>query len=90
MMDPTSPESKMFCKPQEKLENAIMVGLRKFEGIDIPALEGEFGIDFKKRYGYILDKYGAFEFFEWVGTRLKLSRDAIPICNTILAEFIGV
>jgi len=75
------------CPPQERLENAIIFGLRKAEGIQIPALESEFGIDFRARYGHILRKYEG-EYLIWQGETLQLSEQAIPLSNSILAEFL--
>jgi oxygen-independent coproporphyrinogen-3 oxidase len=71
----------------EQLENAIIFGLRKAEGIEIPAIEATFGIDFQKQYGKILDKYGN-EFLEIRDNRLLLRESAIPVSNAILAEFL--
>ena len=75
------------CPPQERLENAIIFGLRKAEGIHIPALESEFGIDFKARYSHILRKYEG-DYLIWRGEALQLSERAIPLSNSILAEFL--
>lgn len=76
------------CSSQEQLENAIIFGLRKTAGIDVRALEKRFGINFMARYGWILSKYP--EFLLMNKNRLRLARQAIPVSNTILAEFIDV
>jgi oxygen-independent coproporphyrinogen-3 oxidase len=76
------------CSSQEQLENAIIFGLRKAEGIHIPALEREHGIDFGKRYWRIMEKYRG-DFLEILeNNRLVLTERAIPLSNTILAEFL--
>lgn len=75
------------CPPQEQLENAIIFGLRKAEGIDVPALERQYGVSFQDRYGAVLAKYWP-EFLRFDGERLVLDERAIPLSNGILAEFL--
>jgi oxygen-independent coproporphyrinogen III oxidase len=83
--DPLAGESAL-CPMHERLENAIIFGLRKTEGLDISALESEFGIDFHQKYSAVLKKYeGAFLVFDH--ERLKLTEQAIPVSNAILADF---
>lgn len=77
---------KASCPPQERLENAIIFGLRKAEGIDITALEREFQLDFRQRYADVLKKYEG-NFLAWHGNVLRLTERAIPLSNSILSEF---
>jgi oxygen-independent coproporphyrinogen-3 oxidase len=88
LADPLAGEQTV-CPPEERLENAIIFGLRKAEGIDISALEAEFQIDFRQRYAPVLQKYeGAF--LTWAGNnRLRLTERAIPLSNAILSEFMA-
>jgi len=80
---------QLSCPPQERLENAIIFGLRKAQGIHIPSLEKEFGIDFRQRYQNILQKYSP-TFLQEQDEYLQLTLQAIPISNTLLAEFMEV
>jgi oxygen-independent coproporphyrinogen III oxidase len=75
------------CPAHEQLENALIFGLRKADGIDIPTLEAQFHFDFRQRYGKLLERYEA-DFFEWQGERLSLKESAIPMSHTVLAEFL--
>lgn len=75
------------CSPDEQLENALIFGLRKAEGIEIAALENTFNISFTKQFGHILTKYQP-EFLEIQAGRLILKESAIPVSNAILAEFL--
>ncbi len=79
---------KYSCPPAHRLENAIIFGLRKAEGIDLAALEREFDIDFRQQYAAILRKYGA-DYFDFSGERLKLKLSAIPVSNAVLSEFLS-
>jgi oxygen-independent coproporphyrinogen-3 oxidase len=74
------------CPPKERLENALIFGLRKATGIHVPSLEAEFGIDFRQRYGEILSRFAP-NYLSWAGEHLQLTEAAIPLSNTILAEF---
>lgn len=76
------------CPPQERLENALIFGLRKTEGVDIQALETEFNIDFRKQFGSVLYKFQPDGFLHLENNRLTLPTQAIPVSNSILAEFI--
>lgn len=78
---------KAVCPPQERLENAIIFGLRKAEGINIPALEREFQMDFRQRYAEVLTKFEG-DYLIWRGDYLTLVERAIPLSNAILAEFL--
>ncbi len=74
------------CSDQERLENAIIFGLRKTDGIDVKALGKRHGFEFMERYGWILAKYPDHLLMD--RGRLRLDRRAIPVSNAILAEFI--
>jgi oxygen-independent coproporphyrinogen-3 oxidase len=74
------------CPADEQLENTLIFGLRKAEGVDLEALERTFQIDFQKQYGHVLQKYGGF--LEIENGRLILKESAIPISNAILVEFL--
>lgn len=75
--------------PQEALENAIIFGLRKTEGIDIKQLEDRHDIDFFNTYGHILEKFKHDNVFIQEENTLRLTQSAIPISNHILCEFLS-
>jgi oxygen-independent coproporphyrinogen-3 oxidase len=75
------------CTEAERLENALIFGLRKAEGVNIADVESDFGISFGQRYGHILEKYRG-DFLEIQGDYLRFLESAIPVSNAILAEFL--
>jgi len=79
-----------LCSTQEKLENTLIFGLRKTEGVHIPSLERRFNLNFMDRYGWILQKYACHNFFKFNDDYLTLTRGAIQLSNVVLAEFIEV
>jgi oxygen-independent coproporphyrinogen III oxidase len=91
LANPTCGE-RHVCSRAEQLENALIFGLRKAEGVDIAALEEQYGIDFEQRFRPVLDKYipdGFLLYETGNGKRLMLSEKAIPVSNAILAEFLS-
>ncbi len=76
------------CPPETQLENAIIFGLRKAEGIRISALEAAYGIDFQARYGHIVRRFSP-DYLRQIEDRLVLTDRAIPLSNAILAEFLN-
>jgi oxygen-independent coproporphyrinogen-3 oxidase len=86
LANPLAGESQ-DCPPCERLENAIIFGLRKSSGIHIEALEREFELDFRKKYAPVLKKYQG-EYLELQGDWLILKESAIPVSNAILADFL--
>lgn len=76
------------CSPQEQLENAFILGLRKREGVFIPALEEQYGFRFIQRYGKALERYFENGYLSLENGVLRLQLKAIPVSNEILALFI--
>lgn len=71
---------------QQILEEAIFLGLRKINGVDIEEINKKYGIDFKEKYAKILKKYG--DYFIKTEKGYALTLDGILVSNEILAEFI--
>ncbi|WP_373532058.1 radical SAM family heme chaperone HemW [Vampirovibrio sp.] len=86
LANPLAGESQA-CPPSEKLENAIIFGLRKSSGIHLHTLEQEFEIDFKEKYADVLKKYQG-QYLELQEGWLILKESAIPVSNAILADFL--
>ncbi len=76
------------CSREEQLENAFIFGLRKRSGVSIAVLEARYGFDFNTTYAKRLSRY--FETGLLIRDRdtLRLSPEAIPVSNTILADFL--
>ncbi|MEB3287107.1 MAG: radical SAM family heme chaperone HemW [Vampirovibrionales bacterium] len=77
------------CPSEEQLENAIIFGLRKSDGINITSLERQFQFNFFERYGWIFEKYSDTDWLVCSNGNVRLSRKAIPLSNNILADFLG-
>jgi oxygen-independent coproporphyrinogen-3 oxidase len=75
---------------QERLEEALFMGLRLTEGLDLPAISGKHGIDIWSRYGQDLTPYvTAGLLVHEAGLRLALTRRGMLVANEVMAVFIG-
>jgi oxygen-independent coproporphyrinogen-3 oxidase len=87
LADPIGHQTTTPVTPEDRLEEALMLGLRRRDGVEIAAIEAEFGISFEARYGPILKKYAPEGWLTLTDGRLRLSRSAIPLSNELLSEF---
>ena len=75
---------------EERLEEALFMGLRLTEGLDLERLSRRHGIDIWERYGQDLARYVT---AGWLvhesGRRLALTRNGMLLANDVMAVFIG-
>jgi len=75
---------------EERLEEALFMGLRVTEGLDLALLSGRHAIDIWARYGQDLTPYvTAGLLVHEPGRRLALTRDGMLLANDVMAVFIG-
>jgi len=75
---------------EERLEEALFMGLRLAEGLDLPSMNRRHGIDIWERYGQDLAPYvSAGLLIHEPGRRLALTRDGMLLANDVMAVFIG-
>jgi oxygen-independent coproporphyrinogen III oxidase len=74
----------------EQLEEALFMGLRLTEGLDLADLRRRHGIDIWARYGQDLTTYvSAGWLLHEPGRRLALTRSGMLLANDVMAVFIG-
>lgn len=74
----------------EQLEEALFMGLRLVEGLDLAAMAARHGVDVWQRYGVALAPFietGAV--VHDPGRRLRLTRKGMLLANSVMAVFIG-
>jgi oxygen-independent coproporphyrinogen-3 oxidase len=75
---------------EERLEEALFMGLRLTEGLDVARVRRQHGIDIWDRYGQDLARYVT---AGWLlhdpGRRLALTRNGMLLANDVMAVFIG-
>lgn len=86
IQNPLKKEFEQKISEQERLEEAVFLGLRKITGINIEEINQKFKIDFNQKYVKILDKYK--EFFTATKNGIALNQNGILVSNNILSEFI--
>jgi oxygen-independent coproporphyrinogen-3 oxidase len=74
----------------ERLEEALFMGLRLSDGLDIVQMRQQHGIDIWERYGQDLASYvSAGLLIHEAGRRLALTRNGMLLANDVMAVFIG-
>ena len=75
---------------EERLEEALFMGLRLADGLDLNHLHRRHGIDIWERYGQDLSSYvSAGLLIHEPGRRLALTRDGMLLANDVMSVFIG-
>jgi oxygen-independent coproporphyrinogen-3 oxidase len=75
---------------EERLEEALFMGLRLSDGLDLAALRRVYGVDVVDRYGDELQRFVEAGFVEHrEGGRLALTRPGMLVANEIMMVFIG-
>ncbi len=75
---------------EERVEEALFMGLRVSEGLDLESVRRDHGIDIWDRYGPDLAPYvTAGLLVHEPGRRLALTRDGMLLANDVMAVFIG-
>jgi oxygen-independent coproporphyrinogen-3 oxidase len=76
--------------PDERLEEALFMGLRLTDGVDVAAVEQQHGIDIWLRYGPDLAPYvDAGLVHHEARRRLALTRRGMLLANEVMSVFIG-
>jgi len=76
--------------PAEQLEEALFMGLRLTEGLDLQAIHEKWGVDVLARYGDDLAPFLEEGLAQVTPNgRLRLSRNGMLVANEIMVAFIG-
>jgi oxygen-independent coproporphyrinogen-3 oxidase len=74
----------------ERYEDALFMGLRLAEGLDLPVIEARYGSDVWGRYGHELARaVDAGLLVHEPGRRIRLTRAGMLVANDVMAVFIG-
>jgi oxygen-independent coproporphyrinogen-3 oxidase len=72
----------------ERLEEALFMGLRLAEGVDLRALAARYGTDAWARFGPSLAPFVDEGLVRYDGRRLRLTRPGMLVANEIMAAFV--
>lgn len=84
--NPQEPFNKIILNKDNIIEEAIFLGFRLKNGINLYEFKDRYNIDLLKEYENIFEKYK--DFFEFEKKSVKFTLNGMMISNSILAEFI--
>jgi oxygen-independent coproporphyrinogen-3 oxidase len=73
---------------QRRIEEALMLGLRRCAGVDLRAFRDRYGVDVLDRYGAHLAPLGEAGLIEIGGGILRLTRRGFVVANEVFAVFV--
>ena len=72
----------------EWLGDALFMGLRLTEGLDLRLIEQRYGISVMEKYGAVLAPFIEKKRLLWESGRLRLTREGMLIANDIMGAFV--
>lgn len=87
MKDYLSCESSEVIDNETKLKEAIMLGLRLTDGINLAAFEHVHGVNLLTDFGKEIEKLAKGSFLEFSNGSLKLAPKAVLVSNSVISEF---
>jgi oxygen-independent coproporphyrinogen-3 oxidase len=82
------PTERRQLSGDEHLEEALFMGLRLSEGVDLVAAGARYGIDAWDRFGEQLQPFVDTGLLRRDGSRLRLTREGMLVSNEIMAVFV--
>jgi oxygen-independent coproporphyrinogen-3 oxidase len=74
--------------PDERIEEALFMGLRLSEGVDLDAFRVRYGVDAWARFGDALGPFVEADVLRWSGSRLALTREGMLVANEVMAALV--
>lgn len=84
----TAVESRETPGRQQRMGEAVMLGLRLNEGLNLTAFENKFGVAFHDAFGEIVDRLQKMELLEISKGRIALTREGLFLADSVIVEFI--
>lgn len=72
----------------QRAQEALFMGLRLAEGVDLAAVQNRYGVDVRARYDTALQPFLNGDFMVAEGSRLRLTRRGMLVSNEILSVFV--
>lgn len=74
--------------PTSRLEEALFMGLRLSDGVDLAEIDARYGVDTWEKYGPALESPLAAGLVRREGTRLRLTRQGMLLSHEVMAVFV--
>jgi oxygen-independent coproporphyrinogen-3 oxidase len=72
----------------DRVAEALFMGLRLIDGIDLAEFEDRYGVDVSARYGRELERLGDAGLIETAGRRLRLTGRGLVLSNEVFVAFV--
>jgi oxygen-independent coproporphyrinogen-3 oxidase len=69
---------------------AIMLALRLRRGLDADEFQTRYGVDVARQFAEPIARHTQAGLLRWVGRRLQLTEQSLPVADSVLADFIAV
>lgn len=86
--NPTKRDSENKLSEAEKIEEAIFLGLRLTQGLNLDKFKSVYGVDISEKYLKIIDKHVNSGLLAYYNGYLKLTKQGILLSNLVLADFL--
>lgn len=73
---------------RQHMGEAVMLGLRLMEGLNLATFEQQFGISFHDAFGETVERLEKMELLEISSGRISLSRQGLFLADSVIIEFI--
>lgn len=87
--NPTANFEEQIISQQERIEEAIFLGLRLIEGINIAEFETNYAINILETYSDVIKKHTEAGLLEITKERIKLTKNGLLLSNSVFTDFIG-
>jgi oxygen-independent coproporphyrinogen-3 oxidase len=84
----TAVESRETPDRRQRMGEAIMLGLRLREGLNLTTFENQFGITFQEAFGETVERLEKMELMELRNDRAALTREGLFLADSVIVEFI--
>ncbi len=74
--------------PASMVEEALFMGLRLSDGVDLAAIDARYGVETWERYGAALEPHLAAGLVHREGSRLQLTRQGMLLSHEVMAVFV--
>ncbi len=88
MADCMGEETCELIDQQTGIKEAIMLGLRMTNGIELSRFEQKFGLNLLKAYSEAISRLTDHNMLSCAGGRLKLTENSQPVANLVIGEFL--
>lgn len=81
-------QTNELVDPSTRVREAIMLGLRRMEGIDLDQFRQQYGVNILEDFAGAIERLRSGDFLRFENGKLSLSSKGVPVSNSVIAELI--